>query len=257
MNDDCAIAFACDDNYLPHVATPIAAIREHHPAIRIVVITDSTGPLPEGVERIKPAPVDDFTTWTTNNPRVAHISPMSVQKLYAPMLINTKRLIIFEVDVLVRKPIDELLLLPLGSGAVGGVADRFMPTVEAARQRLGELAPPGYARVHPGAIYMQTGMVAVDVDRWRCLNLTDACMAAVRSGPLPELEQDAINLTCRPIRAFDPMLNYLIDYDTRDVPPDCRVLHYVGPLKPWHDNYPASASLDLWNHYRDKTTETG
>lgn len=245
--------YVADDNYLPHVATPIAALRHHHPDIRVAVITDSTGPLPEGVERVAPARVSPLK-YTTSNPRVAHISPMSWPKLHAPGLVDADRIIMFEVDTLVLGLVDELVTGSLNGAVIGGVADRFMPTIRDARRRLGDAAPPGYRNMNDDQTYIQTGVVVVDVPRWRHRDLTTQCMEVALSWPLPELEQDAINLVCRPVRTFEPMLNYLIDYDTRTVPPGCRVLHYVGPVKPWNPDYPPSPSLDLWNSYRTGAT---
>ena len=133
-------------------------------------------------------------------------------------------------------------------------------------------AVPGYERlgIAPDREYFNSGVLVIDVDRWRREDIAARCTRFLRERPehVRFWDQDAVNVVLDdawqrlPVEynvvALSPLMPLVAkEYRGGDVLPlddaialedRARILHYAGPMKPWWNSFPSGR---LREHYTE------
>ncbi|MCK0196768.1 glycosyltransferase family 8 protein [Ancylobacter sp. 6x-1] len=117
-----------------------------------------------------------------------HLSRTAYARVVMPMMLAQERgrLLYLDCDTVVNHPLDALETLGLGGHAFGAVEDAATPERRIARNRR-----VGLPDATP---YFNSGVLLIDLDRWRAAGLTERVFAFAASRPdLPMMDQDALN----------------------------------------------------------------
>ena len=164
------------------------------------------------------------------------------------------RVIYMDADILVRGDIGELWNFSLGNSVVGAVPDivvsppkKLEKYARAVRERLG---------LHPDAPYFNSGVLLVDLDRWRetRVGLDAFNFARCHADRMTFTEQCALNWVLRdrwtPLPERWNLQTHMIvtfrwgfmDYssDAKEQAQAATIVHFTGDSKPWHymNNHP-------------------
>jgi len=178
----------------------------------------------------------------------------------AELLPEHRRLVYLDVDLVVMRDVTELGRTDLGDAPVAAVRDGCLPRLRAALARSGvEVA--GAAADRP---YFNSGVMVVDLDRWRRERIGPRARALLGGigTPLEHVDQDALNLVIDGRwTELDRRWNVFPMGDpgwAGPRPPDhsdaaqarlereAFVLHFTGRRKPWQADYPASRGRDRY-----------
>jgi lipopolysaccharide biosynthesis glycosyltransferase len=173
---------------------------------------------------------------------------------------NVHRVIYLDPDIIVRGDLEELWNFSIGNSVVGAVPD----IIAKPQKKLG---------LHPDAPYFNSGVLLVDLDRWRearagldaldfarshgdRMTFTEQCaqnwVLRGRWTPLPECWNLQTHMAARLRWGF-------MDYtgDAKKRAKAAKIVHFTGSLKPWHymNNHPlkreylAYLSRTEWKNY--------
>jgi tRNA (mo5U34)-methyltransferase len=254
VSDRRHVAFATNDAYLPYAATAIrSCVRRHDTAsLHVHVLHDDRVTHTDGerlaemvapwnaileLHRIDPAPLVDI-------PRMERFGGAVV---WAPIVLpdvlsGVHRALFLDADLLVVRPLDDLWSVDLGGLALGAVANVVEP-----RQRA-RLVDLGLA---PDEAILNSGVLVLDLDRWRTDGLVDVVLDTARGRELEWADQDALNLALagrwQPLAPRWNAQTSLWAWPTwadevfgaasvAQATADPAVVHFEGPLlcKPWH-----------------------
>jgi lipopolysaccharide biosynthesis glycosyltransferase len=111
------------------------------------------------------------------------------------------RVVYLDCDVLVRHPPDELWSMELGGAPVAAVRDAYIPVVCMD-------VPWRSSGIDPRAPYFNAGVLVVDLDRWRSLDIATRGITLLRDLQLHYVDQSALNiLFASQWRALPPTWN--------------------------------------------------
>lgn len=195
-----------------------------------------------------------------NLPLSWHYSPTMYLRLHVGDLADVHRLALYlDVDTVVLKSLRPLLQIPLRGQMFGASRDIFIHIID---HRLARVA----AMCDIGVPYFNSGVMLIDTNAWRQKQVARQTIDLLDNHPWLRLrDQDALNvLFSREWRMLDPEWNvmpspyensplyvpllrrlaaqgygpeYLAELERR-----ANILHYVGPIKPWHANFPPGFS---------------
>lgn len=167
----------------------------------------------------------------------AKYHPRLTHTIYGRLLFDhflpktISRLIYLDCDMYVRAPIEELAELDLDGKAIAAVPDpgsHLHTNGRDFKQKwdLFDTADP----------YFNSGMLVIDMDKWRALKVEEKFANAVEDGTLDRIyyDQDFLNLTFRHnwLR-LDPRWNLIGPRKVHQAL-DPAILHYTGKRKPWN-----------------------
>ena len=175
--------------------------------------------------------IDDGETFTGFNP--GHITKIAMARILLPDLLpkNIHRVIYLDSDICVFSDLKELYNADLGDNLAGLVLDREQTYyLDKFSLKNG---------------YYNSGVIVIDLDKWRKANMVDTGSANfVFKYP----DQDLINILLNgKIKSLPKKWNTFfntIPVVTKDV----GIVHYIGPIKPWH--YPADYSNTYRAYYK-------
>jgi lipopolysaccharide biosynthesis glycosyltransferase len=183
---------------------------------------------------------------------VNHISSATYLKLSIDYALpaNIRKVIYLDADILVRADIGELWRYDLGDSVVGAVLDEYVSgTVgRKIKARLG---------IDPDSPYFNSGVLVIDLDRWREANVGLNALRFVRdhADRMTYNDQCALNWVLRNRWTSLPdcwnlqthglvderrwgYMEYTSDSFIRAK--ETKIIHFTGPSKPWHymNNHP-------------------
>ena len=180
--------------------------------------------------------------------RTKHVTHMAYARLFLAELLpsHIDKCVYIDTDILFELDVFELLHTPLDGCAVGAVPngdDR-----DGARQfrRLGI----------QGRRYFNSGVVLIDLDRWRARRIGEAALRFSREfvGPLIMGDQDALNAVLHDDwKVLPERWNTWASWIQDDEP---RVTHFTMVPKPWHADY-TGPLRDRFFAYLDRTAFAG
>lgn len=143
---------------------------------------------------------------------------------------HVERVLYLDCDTLVRAPIEELLERDLEGFPIGAVRDTTGAHITSKRdlrnnRDLFDVADP----------YFNSGVILIDVARWRDANIVGRLEEALRSGVMARIyyDQDFLNLVFKnDWLRLEPRWN-LIGARRAHEGLDPHILHYTGKSKPW------------------------
>jgi lipopolysaccharide biosynthesis glycosyltransferase len=260
-----AIAAAVDTKYLVALGPMLRSLDRHLSAQVSVYLACASDDAHILRRRIRPIACElsrlDVTVVTYKDcfsalPERGHISRTTYARLLLPYLLpDEARLLYLDADTLVLSDVRPLLEQPV-SQCLGAVQDLLNP-------RLGSptaLGRFGLPRPLAKRRYFNAGVLLLNLDAWREEHIAMRAFQVLRaySEQLRFLDQDALNLVVQGcydeldrrwnVFPLDDLFRALVPryYGRKEVrkgslrvlQANARILHFVGPLKPWDNAYP-------------------
>lgn len=242
------VVCACDANFVPHMATMLLSLVENNRrhSIRIFVLCDDALPSHEMLATMLHGHPAEFSLVPVGEalPQALFVSNHISRAAYARLLMGEvlppeiDRVLYLDCDLIIRGDLDDLWNTNLSDKTIGAVreTDEYYW-----RSRLG---------LPPGAPYFNSGVMLVDLRRWRKMEIGRRSLDFVREHPerLQYWDQCALNLMLHddwmPLESkwnFQSMAVGVVDHGIirfRQVPRRIRdmvrVVHFTTGSKPWH-----------------------
>jgi len=119
----------------------------------------------------------------------SHLTRASAYRIVAPMLLpaDVTRVLYLDSDVLVRQPLDDLWRTDLGDAPAAAVRDAYFPVacLDVPWRPFG---------IAPDTPYFNTGVLVIELDRWRALDVPSRAIALLRELQLYAADQTALNM---------------------------------------------------------------
>jgi lipopolysaccharide biosynthesis glycosyltransferase len=257
------VASAADEGYVVPLAAAFRSLLDHatagerpglvvldggiSPASRERLLDSWTGAA--GVEFIAPTgePVDSLPL------RYSYTTRTTFLRLLLPDLLpaSCERVLYLDPDVLVSRDPSELWSLDLGGMVLAAATEMYAPVVSC-DNGLGSYRELG---LDPGTPYFNAGVLVIDTGRWRGQGIGTAAIEHVRRFRPYHQDQDGLNAAVAGrFRELHPSWNVSRYWDREerrrgvfaDLPAEARILHFLGPDKPWH----AGSAVPAWKRER-------
>lgn len=235
-----AVCFCCDRRYLPYAAFAAGQIADLHPERAFDIILAGSEPLPDlplltryGVRTLEIDMGNRFDGLRLDSRRTSAV----YLRLALPGLLAKEydRLLYLDSDIFVaRSGIDRLLAVDMGGRAIGAVRDNTQWRTPARR-------PEQYRRFGwPSGPYFNSGMLLMDCDMFGEADLMDRCITfgQTHKDRLIGHDQTLLNCVLRGAWAeMSPRWNWQFTWASwiYALSEDARILHFIGPNKPWAD----------------------
>ncbi|SCG75817.1 glycosyltransferase family 8 protein [Micromonospora coxensis] len=192
-----------------------------------------------------------------NDPVMAYLSPAMYLRLLVPAALpaEVRRVLYLDCDTMCTNSLAPLFEVDMGGVPVGAVRDPFN------RRLLDMGGIPGlatYRDLDPYGLYFNSGVLLIDVDRWKECEVTERSLAYLgrhaHESRYPD--QDALNYAVydnwlRLPRRWNDLMAWRLEPEFGGKLSDSAVLHPAGPIKPWQPGFPKGARRDLyWRHRR-------
>ncbi|SCF02023.1 Lipopolysaccharide biosynthesis protein, LPS:glycosyltransferase [Micromonospora haikouensis] len=259
-----------DAAYAAHAAVVMASVAESNPgqAVRYWLIaaddvspsaraalTRAAGP-DAGVEYLR---VDTSVVNLPkgSDPVMAYLSPAMYLRLLVPAALpdEVRRVLYLDCDTMCTNSLAPLFDVDMGGAPLGAVRDPFN------RRLLDMGGIPGlaeYRDLDPYALYFNSGVLLIDVARWKECEVTEKSLAylARHAHESRYPDQDALNYAVygnwlRLPRQWNDLMAWRLEPEFGGKLSDSAVIHPAGPIKPWQPGFPKGARRDLyWRHRR-------
>jgi lipopolysaccharide biosynthesis glycosyltransferase len=159
-----------------------------------------------------------------------HVSRSAYIRLILDDLIKEDRVLYLDCDLIVECDLQELWSINIGDHALAAVPER--EALQAALQ--------AHVGMREG-LYVNSGVCLINLNVWRELKLSRQCFSWIENNRPSMMDQDAINAVVSPRIYFLPgayninPIHQQPEIFLKDYPE--RVIHFAGPLKPWHQWY--------------------
>lgn len=241
------IAFGVDENFFRGAGVCMASILDHNPGIDFVFHVFTFGCSQASRDRLaqmsrqRGVPMhlheldDAVFARYRHNPRSNYSNAIFTRILMPGVLAGvTERFVYVDSDILCRGDLSPLLTLELGDHVAAAAAD--VQTIAERRRVAMRLA---------GEFYFNSGLLVVDVANWNAARITEQAIELIGSGQyrLDYPDQDALNKVAEGrVLKLHPKWNVMfsllgeLPHARRKlaVSEDAVMLHFGGPLKPWH-----------------------
>lgn len=188
------VVCAVDSSYARHCSVMLRSLRQHHPVQRLEVTLLHTGIDPAEAAKLygDVAPLLDALSLVHVDPELlspfpvdGHITPAAYLRLVLGDVLpsNLERVLYLDCDILVRRSLDALWELDLKGHVLAAVA---APNDPDNCRRL---------RLDPGQGYFNSGVLLIDLCRYRALQIREQAVAFVREFPerVRWHDQDVLN----------------------------------------------------------------
>lgn len=236
---DTAVIFCCDRQGLPYAAFAATQIAARHPerTFDILIAGPEGHDLPDwlrtqNVQAVMVPPPPAIAT--TIAAGAGFLSPAAYLRLWLPEALEGRylRLLYLDIDVYPRTSnLGRLLAMDLRGHAFAAVRD--LAQWRALDTPAFELKANGFG----GLPYFNSGVMLMDLPRWRAARLTERCLAVAESRPVTYThDQGLLNLAELGHWAeLHPTWNWHMTRDNHALISLMRpqVLHFAGRQKPW------------------------
>lgn len=252
------ITLTFDDAYAEPAMACIESLIHHHPhrPPTFWLVTHELSPetrrdlerLVEGRARIAFLDATTFDVGSlplSTHAHSLHVSAAGYLRLFAPLLVpaHVGRVLYLDVDTLCLGPLDDLVDVDLGGHTVAAVRDPYV-------HRMSDMeALPGLEEQHdvisPMDEHFNSGMMLIDTARWRERRVTPkACDYSRQHAERTRYpDQDALNAALhgswlRVHHRWNHAMSSRLESRLGGRRDDARIVHFIFPVKPWHDSYP-------------------
>lgn len=144
--------------------------------------------------------------------------------------LDVERVLYLDCDMMVRWPIEKLFEADLTGLPIGAVRDSMSPYV-IVRRDMRQNADI----FDPADPYFNSGMLLIDLQQWRRMDIASEIRSLGERGILPRLyfDQDMLNLIFRGRWHALPWRWNVIDTHFAHEALDPAILHFTGDIKPW------------------------
>lgn len=240
------LALAADAQIADYIPTLMNSIVQHTPGeLRVVVLGRGLSPaMVRRIETTAPSRVQ----WRFINMERQHFGQVqlldhttisTMDRLLLPELLpEVRRMIYLDIDTLVLGDLQEMWRLPVpecGLSARRSIDAGYETLGEVVRRWSGHDAQGLLAKIAqrgrgPLASCFNAGVLLMDLDHLRRQHFTDFCLKVVANHQVND--QVALNVYAAGRQGeLDQSWNVFVG---REQVPDPRILHFVGPRKPWN-----------------------
>ncbi len=191
--------------------------------------------------------------------QVKHWTSAALGRLHVGDVLppDVSRTVYLDADTLVLDDLTELLDVDLGGRTIGAVlnevgGDRSWTLGETAVFSHRGAEPPGY---------FNSGVLLIDMDRWRAAGMTERAIALYRryGHQFRTHDQDILNILCS--GAWTPIpekWNKLVEHSVHGrfgagrlpyLTQHEGIVHFIGEIKPWSSDFPANSLRRLYQRY--------
>jgi len=237
------VVTSCDEGYLPYigvVAASLAATRAPSTAVELTIL--QPGVPSASRDQVAASAPGIALNWIDVDEAAYHEAgvnpvPLIRRPHYFRCLVGTLlpetvgRCVYLDGDTLVRSDLTDLWRTDLGDCAIGAALDFFLP-------RTGDaIAPWRELGLDPEARYFNSGVMLIDLDKWRAADagkrVLETCLSRREhlwaQGKWPQHDQFGLNVVFHgEWKRLSQDWNYLSEMETHEP----RVLHYCGGGKP-------------------------
>jgi lipopolysaccharide biosynthesis glycosyltransferase len=158
-----------------------------------------------------------------------HASRAIYYRLIAPQIINEKYLLYIDCDIICTTDINNLWSFPLDGKIIAAKQDPYGLHYKNIAHNLGVEK------------YFNSGVMKIDTKKWNTANITDKTIDFIKNNPdkIVFWDQDGLNyILQKKWKNLPAELNFgsfTVDYyKLKKISPVNKILHFNGPLKPWH-----------------------
>ena len=160
-----------------------------------------------------------------NCPENGHLKISAYFRLSAPQLINRDRLLYLDSDIIVLTDLLPLFKQNLDGRAFGAARDILENRLTISKGL---------------SDYFNSGVMVIDCQRWKDKEVSERAMKFIieHQEKIEFAEQDGLNYVCQ-----DDWQEIAAEYNTQlnefcsRLKKSPSLIHYTGPIKPWHINY--------------------
>ncbi|MEU0152507.1 glycosyltransferase family 8 protein [Micromonospora fulviviridis] len=258
-----------DAAYAAHAAVVMSTVAESNPgeALRYWLIADDVPAAARATLARVAGPnatVEYLTVDTSpvnlpkgNDPVMAYLSPAMYLRLLVPAALpeDVRRVLYLDCDTMCTNSLRPLFEVDMGGKPVGAVRDPF-------NRRLLDIGGipglSGYTDLDPYALYFNSGVLLIDVDRWKECEVTETSLDYLRRHAHESRypDQDALNFAVydnwlRLPHRWNDLMAWRREPEFGGKLTDSAIIHPAGPVKPWLPGFPKGARRDLyWQHRR-------
>jgi lipopolysaccharide biosynthesis glycosyltransferase len=270
------LALAFDAGYAAHAAVVMSTVADEMPETPLrfwLVAADDVDEATRSALTVAAGPAATVSFLEVDLSRAAlpishaaHLQYISAA-MFLRLLIaealpgGVDRLLYLDSDVLCTGSLAPLLEVDLAGAPLGAVRDAYT-------RRLVDMGGlpglTGYRDLDPQAMYFNSGVLLMDVQRWKELDVTGRALDyVVRHGHEARYpDQDALNYALygnwvRLSSRFNHMLSGRLEPAFGGKLSDASLLHLAGPIKPWHPGFPDCARRQLYWAHRARHPELG
>ena len=229
------VVLASDQNLIRYVATLVRSVVMHNADVTVHLLLRGCDP-PELPVRFVAYDMNKILPEFPFRRVPPHLTFSAIDRLMIPEIIPANRVLYLDVDTVVLGNVSELYRAEAGEK---GIVAR--PSIHPAyRTVAGTLRTWGYGyRVPPEWPSFNSGVLVMDCDRLRSLDFTAGCIELIRRHGLND--QAALGCWCQgKFERAQPRWNVYVSQGADQVR-DWKILHWVGPKKPWHPGTPLRA----------------
>lgn len=279
------VVLAADAGYAMQVATSVRSLVEHNRRawpVDVHVFWEGPDAARRRIERSLPAGAATFRWIPADLDRFRSfalppgLTAMAFARILIPDVFSeaTDRVLYLDADTLVLDELDLLWRTELGEAVVGAVVDAPLhsvggrppgPWADAARcddpvvRGTLDYCTGVWDRVPPVADYFNSGVLLIDLPRWRREAISERAIAWLGENPTtPFCDQDALNVACdgkwmRLDRRWNDQDHLLVPVDARAEDERPGIVHFITTNKPWSPRSHHRRSAALWDDYRRRT----
>ena len=230
-----AVVFCCDAGYAPWALAAARSARDRHPgaAFDVLILSGAPLDLPSGLaEGIHPVVMAGPNPYA-GGPHASRHGAETYRRLLVPDALAGRydRVLYLDSDVLcVGDGIDRLLGIDMGGHWVGAVRDNLQWRTPA--RQVPEFRGAG------GFRYFNAGVLLIDLAAWQAAGIGDRALRLFRDEPgrLVRHDQSILNLLAKgQFAELSPVWNWQYTRSSRLFADQAgaRILHFIGPRKPW------------------------
>ncbi|MEO7269835.1 MAG: glycosyltransferase family 8 protein [Knoellia sp.] len=269
------VAYAFDHSYVPYAQTAIESLLDQHPdrPIRVWVVLDediTDADCELLASQVGSRAVIEFLHTTHEltgrdlpaSSIAPHISRAMYMRLLLPHLLppDVSRVLYLDSDTLCVGPIDALGSIDLAGAVVGAVRDPYT------RRLSDNGALPGIVdgplRLDPRSPYFNSGMMLIDTAAWREGRITEVALdyIARHADAARYPDQDALNYALyerwhRLPKHWNYAMPYRLETAMGGNLADARIIHFIGPEKPWTSLYWPGETQEAYCRYLRQAQE--
>lgn len=234
------ILCACDDRFLPHLATMLCSLLEHNAVFRIHLFYSSIDD--EKLAKLKSfvavygSTIACYKIDSASFPVLRvdeHVSIATYYRLLAPRIlpIDIDKVLYLNSDIIVRRSLSELWNTNLRYHALAAVRDQYIHDCEI--ERLAELGLPA------DVSYFNAEVLLINLMFWRQYDVSEMAIAFARdnSDKVKYWDQDTLNaILVNRWTELSGVWNLQCWNSDKFVlgTKDAAIVHFVGNTKPWH-----------------------
>ncbi len=257
------IVFATDNNYVQHLGVTLRSLLENNKDETFVIHIFSNGVTRKSKEQLEEISVGgkchieflDVEDSVFDKVITGRWGKAMYYRLLIPELIDEEKVLYLDVDIVVNGPIDTLYDMNIDAEYIAAVEDIWSDQVR--KKSL---------KMHPDARYFNSGVMLINVKKWRDDSLADQIREFLTSHHemLGSPDQDALNAiingrwkrlplkynqydkhTGKDKKAFEASFSAkeLSEAETSPV-----IIHYVGGRKPWHYRSEHPRKMLYWKY---------